>query len=155
MSEGKNEPALGPIVAGAVLTGIGGAILGGLVGASRWETVDNATGILASMGLGFIGAFVGGLLALGVGFLAAWNGGMVGCQPDRQGQATGWGLLSGIVLGFFIGPSLGGLAGTLVSQIIPGIYLGVFVGPIVGFVGWQIGYWGCDFLTPDEPSHSH
>jgi hypothetical protein len=155
MSEGKNEPALGPIVAGAVLSGLGGAVVGCLVGASLWETADNASGILASMGLGFTGAFVGGLAALGVGFLAAWNGGMVGCQPDRQGQAPGWGLISGVVLGFFIGPTLAGLAGCLVSQVIDGIYLGLLLGPIVGFVGWQVGYWGCDFLTPDEPVHGH
>lgn len=155
MSGGKNEPALGPIVAGAVLCGIGGALLGGLVGASRWQTADNASGILASMGLGFTGAFVGGMAAIGVGFLAAWNGGMVGCQPDRQGQSPGWGLIAGIVLGFFIGPTLGGLAGCLVSQIVPGIFLGLFLGPITGFIGWQVGYWGCDFLTPDEPAHGH
>jgi uncharacterized membrane protein YeaQ/YmgE (transglycosylase-associated protein family) len=155
MSGAKNEPALGPIVAGALINGLGGAVLGGLVGASTWTSADNSSGILASMGLGFIGAFVGGLLALGVGFLAAWNGGMVGCQPDRQGQAPGWGLVSGAMLGFFIGPVLGGLVGTLVQQITAGIYLGLFLGPIVGLVGWQIGYWGCDFLTPDEPAHGH
>jgi hypothetical protein len=155
MSGAKNEPVLGPIAAGAVVCGIGGGVLGGLVAASSWVSSDNASGILASLGLGFVGAFVGGVMALGVGFLSAWNGGMVGCQSDRDAQASIWGIVSGLVLGFFIGPTLGGLAGVLAQQVIAGIWLGVLVGPVVGLVGWQVGYWGCDFLTPDEPSHSH